>query len=218
MAKNVPEQNIPVSALKAPKAYENPAIYKEFPVAWQLSFIDDESRWGTKCLREHYSLGSLEEIVSELPENIHNDLFDAVDELIGKRFDSISEIMLALITKSNNNISAAEQQIIFKYMNENPFWSEIYSKIRHFETTSWHVIEKELFGNRKRKTKHHSISVSKIIPEAQKRLEKLKRDDIDELFSIRLNGKLRIWGIRKYAYFQVLWFDFNHEICPSIPN
>jgi len=218
MAKNVPQQNIPVTALKEPKAIENPASYKDFPVAWQLSFIDDESRWGTNCLKKHFSLGSIDEIINELPDNIHNDLFDAVDELTGKRFDTISDLMLALINKSNNNITAVEQQIILHYISENPFWSDIYSKIRHFEITSWHTIERELFGKRKRKTKHHNVSVSDIIPEAQKRLEKLRRDDIDELFSIRFDGKLRIWGIRKYSYLQVLWFDFYHEICPSIPN
>ena len=96
----------------------------------------------------------------------------------------------------------------------NLFWTDIYPKIKHFEAKTWHEIEKERTGSRG-KSKHHSVNISDIIPDAQKRLEDLKLDDIDSLFSMRLTGEQRIWGIRNFSYMQVLWFDLKHEICPS---
>jgi len=216
--KTVPNYHSSFSISKSPKISEDPAKYKDFPIAWQLSFIDDDSRWGTNCLKENISLGSYDELLSDLPDTTHNDLFNAVDDLTGKRFSDLSILLNSLNRKSNNNISAGEQQIIMKYLNDNPFWSEIYTKIRHFETTTWHFIEREQFGGRRRKTKHHNVSVKSVIPEAQKRLQKLNLDDVDELFSIRFDGELRIWGIRTFSYFRVLWIDLNHEICPSLTN
>lgn len=61
----------------------------------------------------------------------------------------------------------------------------------------------------------HNIAVEKLIKDAQKRLSDLKSDDLDELFSLRLTGKIRIWGIRDRYRLRVMWFDRDHEICPS---
>lgn len=214
--KRVPNYHPELKISKSPKISENPAQYKDFPVAWQLSFIDDDSKWGTKCFLEHTSFGNYDNLLDEF-DNIHNDLYDAVNSLIGKKFNGVVELLEAVEKKANNNITAEEQRVILKYLDENPFWSEIYTKIRHFETNTWHIIERERHG-KKGKSKHHYISISDIISTAQKRLQKLDLDDVDQLFSIRLKGKLRIWGIRTFSYFKVLWFDFNHEICPSQRN
>ncbi len=212
--KKVPNYQAGLEVTKSPKSLENPAKFKELPVSWQLSFIDDESRWGTNYLRERNSLGNLNDILQELPQNTHNDLVDAVDQLINKNFKSLENLLRTLHRKANNNITAEQQSTILKYLEENQFWTEIYAKIRHFETKSWNLIEVEPYG-RKGKTKHHYVDISKIIPEAQKRLKRLQLDDNDQLFSIRFDGELRILGIREFSYFKVLWLDFNHEICPA---
>ncbi len=62
---------------------------------------------------------------------------------------------------------------------------------------------------------NHSVSVSEMIREAQKRLEELNLDDQDELYRLRMNGKLRLWGIRDRNILRLLWWDREHEICPS---
>jgi hypothetical protein len=214
--KRVPDYK-QIEVTKSPKNIENPSQYKDFPLAWQLGFIDDESKWGTSNFREFFSLGNYDDMLKQFPDDIHNDLLDAVEGLIGKRFRSLNDLLTMVGRKSNNNITTKEQQIILNFLNENPFWIEIYPKIRHFEITPWHILEREQYG-KKGKTKHHYVSVSNIIPEAQKRLQKLKLDDIDQLFSIRLDGELRIYGIRKFSYFRVLWIDFDHEIYPSSRN
>jgi hypothetical protein len=54
-----------------------------------------------------------------------------------------------------------------------------------------------------------------VIPDARKRLEQLRLDDTDELFSLRLNGQERLWGIRSNDIFSLLWWDPKHEICPA---
>lgn len=93
----------------------------------------------------------------------------------------------------------------------NFFEYELLPKLKSFESMSWNDLEKQTHG-KNGKSKHHSIEVSKIIKDAQKRLQELKFDDIDELFSLRLDGKFRIWGIRKFGFLQILWIDKNHEI------
>jgi hypothetical protein len=61
----------------------------------------------------------------------------------------------------------------------------------------------------------HEIELGRIIKDARSRLTEIKCDDIDCLASIRLAGKPRIWGIKDHHILHVLWWDPEHEICPS---
>ena len=83
---------------------------------------------------------------------------------------------------------------------------DILSKMSNFETMKWSEVL-----NRN----NHIIAKSQICAEAQKRLEVLKQDDIDELISLHLTGKKRIWGIRDQDVLKILWWDPDHTICPS---
>lgn len=38
---------------------------------------------------------------------------------------------------------------------------------------------------------------------------------IPEIATLRLDGTLRIFGIRNQNYLRILWVDQDHEICPS---
>ncbi|HSX03291.1 MAG TPA: hypothetical protein VLG76_01030 [Rhabdochlamydiaceae bacterium] len=62
----------------------------------------------------------------------------------------------------------------------------------------------------------HLIKVRDIISNARKRLINLQKDDLDELYSLRLTGTKRIWGIKENNILWLLWWDPKHEICPSI--
>lgn len=62
----------------------------------------------------------------------------------------------------------------------------------------------------------HAVPISKICPEAQGRLKELKQDDVDELISLRLTGKKRVWGIRDQNILKILWWDPEHTVCPSL--
>lgn len=64
-------------------------------------------------------------------------------------------------------------------------------------------------------SKSHEIEVSSLTKSAQKRLEELKIYE-DTLTSIRINAKVRLWGIREESVFYILWYDKEHEICNSM--
>jgi hypothetical protein len=85
-------------------------------------------------------------------------------------------------------------------------WQEILQKLGHFETRTWADIKSD--GN--------AVDIQNSPnPEASKRLTEIHLDDIEELFSLRLSGKERIWGILDNHIFKLLWWDPNHEVWPS---
>lgn len=86
------------------------------------------------------------------------------------------------------------------------FLRNIWDKMHNFETMTWG----EILGRH-----HHAIAVNDIIEPAQNRLEQLGYDDQAELVSFRLSNTERIWAIRSGEEAFLLWWDPNHEICPS---
>lgn len=94
----------------------------------------------------------------------------------------------------------------WKCLDGQVFFSEILPKVKNFEKMFW----KDILNRNS-----HEVNVSQISDEAQKRLSKLKLDDVDTLVSLRLTGKQRIWGIRVENIFKVLWWDPEHQVYPS---
>ena len=43
----------------------------------------------------------------------------------------------------------------------------------------------------------------------------IRQDDVDELMSFRLDSRGRVWCIQTGNIMRVLWWDPNHEVCPS---
>jgi hypothetical protein len=87
-------------------------------------------------------------------------------------------------------------------------WQEIFYKLGHFETRTWADIKGD--GN------NHAVEIQSCPnPEVPKRLAEIHLDDIDELFSLRLSGKERVWGILEAHILKILWWDPNHEVWPS---
>lgn len=61
----------------------------------------------------------------------------------------------------------------------------------------------------------HSVDVATLVSDAQKRLKHIKKEDLEHLYSLRLSGRKRIWGIKEGNILWLLWWDPNHEVCPS---
>ena len=61
----------------------------------------------------------------------------------------------------------------------------------------------------------HPIGINDLSGDAQKRLREIMQDDIDELYSFRITGKERVWCIQSANIMKILWWDPNHEVCPS---
>ena len=85
----------------------------------------------------------------------------------------------------------------------------VLEKLASFESMTWtDILVKGKFQN-------HPIPVADLCSEARRRLADLNQDDIDELVSLRLAGKPRIWGIRDGHLLKLLWWDPNHQVYPS---
>jgi hypothetical protein len=85
---------------------------------------------------------------------------------------------------------------------------EVSHLLKNYSNRTWGQIEQD----RKR---DHTVDISRLSKEAKKRLETLKLDDCGPLWRFRFSGRKRIWGIRERRYFQVLWWDPQHKVCPT---
>jgi hypothetical protein len=83
---------------------------------------------------------------------------------------------------------------------------DVIDRLRGLESMTWDQIGA---------TGSHFVEVWKLIKEAKERLQELKIDDIDELYSLRFTNLMRLWGIREGRVFSALWWDPEHKICPS---
>ncbi len=85
----------------------------------------------------------------------------------------------------------------------------IRQKLANFETMTWG----EILINAKKH--HHTVATADLCAQARKRLTELKLDDVDGLVSLKLSGTNRIWGMFSAGVLTLLWWDPDHEICPS---
>jgi hypothetical protein len=84
----------------------------------------------------------------------------------------------------------------------------IIPKMHDFESMTW----AEMDGP----SGSHSVSVDDLCAEAKARLAELKMGHIEMLFSVRIAGVRRIWGVKDIAILRVLWWDPDHLVCPSL--
>lgn len=82
----------------------------------------------------------------------------------------------------------------------------ILEKLHNFDSMSWAEIEGP---------DHHAIEVDCLSKDASKRLAEIKQDDITEVFSFHFSGKPRVIGIRDRNVVKLLWWDPEHQVCPS---
>ena len=82
-------------------------------------------------------------------------------------------------------------------------WTDILPKLRGFEQQTWSDILIDA------KKQNHSIPCEELNKAAQKRLEELLIDT-DIIYSLRLSGNVRIYGVLIEAVFYILWYDDNH--------
>ena len=61
----------------------------------------------------------------------------------------------------------------------------------------------------------HPVALNDLDKTARDRLAELNLDDIDHLYSLRLSGTERVWGILDRSILKVLWWDPDHQVCPA---
>jgi hypothetical protein len=95
-------------------------------------------------------------------------------------------------------------------------WNEtILPKLEQFKVLTWAEIDK-LSSDTGHKM-HHSTATSLICDEAQLRLWDIEKHE-DNMFRFRLGNLPRLWGFKRGAEFQVLWYDPTHQIYPTQQN
>ena len=124
---------------------------------------------------------------------------------------------LARIASNNNRGSIIDTQPVWRLskldFKGNWGWGniedigtiqKIQDKLKNFENMSWGEIEKN--------NKSHEISTEVVSKEAKDRLTEISLDDCSDLYSMRLTGSERLWGIRENEILYILWYDPKHTV------
>jgi hypothetical protein len=91
---------------------------------------------------------------------------------------------------------------------------EFMQKMVDYSSMTWSEVKRQTHDNGK--SKHHFLSEDSLSKEALERMQSRQLGEYsDSIFSFALQNKLRIVGIREDEHFHVLWYDPEHEICPS---
>lgn len=94
----------------------------------------------------------------------------------------------------------------WKSMEFDHLFGSVLPKLKNYESMKW----REIIGG-----KNHEVKISSLINDAQRRLMEIGVIDIESLFSLTIQSKGRIWGKRDGNILRIIWWDPNHEVCPS---
>ena len=206
--KEIPGKAIPEN-LSSKEVKVTPSINfrQEYP-CWRINKFDISSKWGVSALGK-FTFHCSNDLEEKLFEN--EDLYDAVAALDGKRFSSTDDLWKRFHNVCNSVIPSEVIPLINDSISKSFFSEKIYPKLIEFEKMTWESIEMAVHG-KKGKTKSHFVKVENLIKEARDRLDEIGLGDIDQIFSLRLEGEIRLYGPRKLNYMEIIWVDPEHEI------
>lgn len=91
---------------------------------------------------------------------------------------------------------------------------EFMDKLLSYSTMTWAEAKRQTHDDGR--SKNHLLNIATLSKEAGDRFKARKLEEFsDDIFSFSLNNLWRIVGIRQGEFFDVLWHDPNHEVCPS---
>lgn len=181
---------------------------------WRISNFDKDGPWGINSLIQ-FSFKYTEDILQIVADSDLGELSDAFDDINEKEFIGRNDFWEKLQSKCSKEIPIALIDKIEDVICRNVFFEKIYPKLKDLESNTWDEIRLQTHrGKGGMKSNNHLVQVGKLCEKARKRLVDLKLDDNDELYSLRLEGKIRIYGIRKENYLDIIWVDLNHEVYP----
>jgi hypothetical protein len=94
----------------------------------------------------------------------------------------------------------------WRSVNAETILSDVVVRLHQYEDMAWG----QFVGPR-----NHDVGLQSLCADARRRLRELGGDELDSLFSIRVDGKRRVWAKRKLNCLHILWWDPGHEVCPS---
>ena len=83
---------------------------------------------------------------------------------------------------------------------------DVLQRMKELESMTWQSIAD---------TGSHFIDLPRLSKPARDRLMVIQQDDVDQLYSLRVTGRRRIFGIRDGGVLRILWWDPEHEVCPA---
>jgi hypothetical protein len=83
---------------------------------------------------------------------------------------------------------------------------EVLQRLKSLESMTWEEIDGP--------TGCHGVETWKLGKAARDRLTEIRQDDAAQLFSLRVTGRRRVWGILDEHVFRVLWWDPEHQVYP----
>lgn len=90
----------------------------------------------------------------------------------------------------------------------------ILTAVLEFSKQTWAELRKATHNDGK--SKHHFLDAGSLSAEAKSRIKVLHLEEVtDAVFSLRLNGKTRLIGIRDGEKFIVKWYDPQHQFSHS---
>ena len=95
-----------------------------------------------------------------------------------------------------------------------PTIDSLFYNMRGLEFLRWSEIL-HASGGKSHGTNSHSIAVKFLSDDAKARAESISLNE-SEMFSLRLQGQVRLWGIveQSNGCFYVIWYDPNHKVYP----
>lgn len=185
---------------------------------WRIGQFDIHSKWGLEAIQGPFIFHLNDEILEIVVKRDNNDLFNTLESLNDKTFNSVSDFWKKLSAEYNKSLFPDEVYAIESQIVRNNFETIILPKLKNFEQLTWREISQLKHPSKGgTKSNNHEVSVSKFIKEARDRLCLLKMDDVDTLYSLRLEPKVRIYGILNTGTLDIIWLDMNHEIYPTNP-
>ncbi|MCA8975189.1 MAG: hypothetical protein KDC98_10725 [Planctomycetes bacterium] len=92
-------------------------------------------------------------------------------------------------------------------LTERQTTQKIVERLAKFEGMTWTQIMQG--------TGSHNVALDQLSSDAQRRLRAISLDDVDQLFSLRVEGRPRVWGILDASVLSIIWWDPEHLVCPS---
>ena len=210
-------KNIPFSAAAIGVIDKSPVAqavdYTNAYPCWRISNFDKDGPWGLNSLLNftfRYNNSTYQAVFNSGNQSIDNALVKLKNKQISNRqefWDKVKSLCSCDIPVEV--VERIEEEIIC-----NVFMEKIFPKLLQFESMTWDEIRQQTHGG-KGKSSSHNIDVDDLNPKAKERLKILKFDDRDKIYSLRLEGTVRIFGFKELNYLDIIWIDLNHEVCPS---
>lgn len=96
---------------------------------------------------------------------------------------------------------------------EDMIHNQLLEYIMQYSGRTWASIKLDTHDKSNR-SKHHFLNYDELSRTAKDRVAAMHIEE-DDIYSLALTNKLRIIGIRDGRVFRAIWYDPEHEFCPS---